>query len=516
MQVETQFFVQNVITKPIRHTLVRFAPAILLASLGMGACNSEKSEEPPYEPAVSVAVSSFSLSPNAKVMANLDSVFFSIDLDHAVIFNADSLPAGTPINKLVPKITFPSAVTKAEIEMTGGSTRTGVVDFKQSPTDSIDFSGNVKLTLSTDDALTKTYTIKVNVHKMVADSIMWDKSAIAPLPSAQPNPLSQRTVSINDLTYELIQEANGTYTLATCNDLPANNWNRISLSLPFTPQVRSLSVAGSKLYILASDGTLYSSTDARTWTSCGVNWTTIIGGFGENLLGITNNSGRLYHDIYPRPADYNPVELPADFPTKGLSEFNSFVSKWAADPIGLFVGGERNGNVYGDTWAYDGDTWAKISNRPLPNMQGILMVPYFNYRKTATSWIQTEFSVLLAIGGKKADGTLNRTVYLSYDNGVNWMVAGSLLQLPEYVPSLYDADALIHTSPMSASLDSHWQTRADRQPHDVKRIQYFIDGSEVEWDCPYIYLFGGNRADGNLNPQIWRAVLARLTFAPLF
>ena len=174
--------------------LKRLAPALAGMALTLGACNSEKSDEPAYEPALSVAVHSFSISPNAKVMTNLDSVFFSIDLAHGVIFNADSLPRGTKIDKLVPKITFPSAVTKAEIEMTGGETRTGVVDYKKSPTDSIDFSGNVTLTLATEDgSLSRQYTIKVNVHKMVADSIMWDRSAVAPLPSASPAPRVQGT-----------------------------------------------------------------------------------------------------------------------------------------------------------------------------------------------------------------------------------------------------------------------------------------------------------------------------------
>lgn len=148
------------------HIPMRVLPCLIGAAIVLGACNAEKSDEPAYEPALSVAVQGFSLTANSKVMANLDSVFFSIDLDHAVIFNADSLPVGTNINKLVPKITFPAAVSKAEIKMSGGTTRTGIVNYKTSPTDSIDFTGDVTLTLSTEDgALSKTYTLKVNVHK---------------------------------------------------------------------------------------------------------------------------------------------------------------------------------------------------------------------------------------------------------------------------------------------------------------------------------------------------------------
>ena len=96
------------------------------------------------------------------------------------------------------------------------------------------------------------------------------------------------------------------------------------------------------------------------------------------------------------------------------------------------------------------------------------------------------------------------------------MEAGSLLQLPDYIHSFYQADAVIATSPMDASIGNGWKTRASRRPGDVRRISYFTDGSNVKWDCPYIYMFGGRNEGGSLNPAIWRAVLARLTFAPLF
>lgn len=509
-----------------RNTLLRLAPALLLTAGALGSCNSEKSEEPPYEPAMSVAVTGFSLSPNAKVLANLDSVFFSIDLNHGVIFNADSLPVGTRIDKLVPKITFPAAVTKAEITMTGGTTRTGTVDFKTSPTDSIDFSGKVTLTLSTEnEALSKTYDIRVNVHKMVADSLMWDRTALAPLPSASGTPRSQRTVALADRTFTLVEEADGSVAMSVSSDLASARWSTTRLTLPFTPQVRSLTAAGSKLYLLSDSGDLYSSADGSAWQACGVKWQTLVGGFGDAVLGVRPDNGKLYHDIYPRPADFRAVEIPADFPTANLSEFHSFTSQWAADPIGLFVGGSRDGVVTGETWAYDGASWAKISHVPLPDLEGVLVVPYFNYRKTATSWVQTEFSVLLALGGRAQDRTLNRTVYLSYDNGVNWMKANTLLQLPDYIPALWQADAVVRTSPMNADLNAHWQTRAIRMAAharpgyfsaDVKRINYNVDGADVDWECPYIYMFGG-LSDGNvLNPFVWRAVLARLTFTPLF
>ena len=488
-------------------------PAV--AALTLSSCNSKEEDAPAYEPAVSVAVTNFSISPNAKVMADLDSVFFSIDLDRGIIFNADSLPKWTAIDKLVPVITYPSTVEKAVINMTGGSTRTGSVDYTENPTDSIDFSGNVTLTLTADN-LERTYTIRVNVHKMVADSLMWDKVAVAPLPSRLANPKEQRTVAFGKKVFTLLRESDNSLTLSSCESPADKTWQRNALSLPFTPDIRSLNASDNALYILSDAGELYSSTDGAAWTAVGKNWLNIIGGFSSSILGISRDaSGNLIHDVYPQLAGYTPQPLDPSFPIENLSEFHTFSTKWATEPMGFFVGGERDGKYSDATWSFDGTQWAVISNTPLPKLSSPLIIPYFNYRKTTTSWIQTEYSVFLCIGGRLADGSLNPSVYISYDNGVNWQKAPTLLQLPDYVAATYAADAAIVATPMNASLDAYWQQKSTPSPKGA-RISYFVDGSDVDWDCPYIYLFGGIGNQGNLNNEILRAVLARLTFSPLF
>ncbi|MDE6558760.1 MAG: hypothetical protein K2K29_02600, partial [Muribaculaceae bacterium] len=192
-------------SKIFRHALVAVAP---LAVVLIGACNSkdDPKEGIDYQAAQSVAVTKFAISPNARVMENLDSVYFSIDLEHRVIYNADSLPMGTRIDKLVPVITYPATVGSAEITMTGGTTRTGTVNYITNPSDSIDFTGNVSLKLtSIDGSLTASYRLKVNVHKCQGDSLMWDKEALAPLPSRNGSPKVQRTVSAGDKVYTLLQ-----------------------------------------------------------------------------------------------------------------------------------------------------------------------------------------------------------------------------------------------------------------------------------------------------------------------
>ena len=77
--------------------------ATLLAAMGFAGCNSEK-EDIATVSYSSVAVEGFSLAADDSVLANLDSVFFTIDLNNALIFNADSLPVGTDVSKLVVKV----------------------------------------------------------------------------------------------------------------------------------------------------------------------------------------------------------------------------------------------------------------------------------------------------------------------------------------------------------------------------------------------------------------------------
>ncbi|MDE5840878.1 MAG: hypothetical protein K2H49_08160, partial [Muribaculaceae bacterium] len=77
--------------------LVLSACALLLIA-GVSSCNkATETTEELYMPASSVAVTAFSLKPKSGSKVKLDSVFFSIDLNKGVIFNADSLPVGTDV-----------------------------------------------------------------------------------------------------------------------------------------------------------------------------------------------------------------------------------------------------------------------------------------------------------------------------------------------------------------------------------------------------------------------------------
>ena len=115
----------------------------------------------------------------------------------------------------------------------------------------------------------------------------------------------------------------------------------------------------------------------------------------------------------------------------------------------------------------------KISTKPLPAaLSGIAMVPFTTFRIIDVINV-LRYSSMLAIGG--TDGsTVSRTVYVSNDYGMAWAEGGSLIQLPDYMPAVHGAQAFVEDETLTAS-------RATRPI--------------TEWQCPYIYLFGGTRPD---------------------
>lgn len=488
-----------------------FGVLMLAAALLTSACNSKEEEgaEQAYVSAESVAVTNFYLMADSRVMRNLDSVFFSIDLERGVIFNADSLPKGTNITKLMPKISYPSTVTGAVIEMKGGTHRPdGQVNYYVNPNDTIDFTAQVTLTLSAGDALSKTYRLKVNVHKQDPDTLYWSQTASMRLPSRMDNPKAQKSVALDETVYTLIEEADGTFTMAHTNDIFAGVWTKTALQGGLNPVVASMSVTkDGTLYLLSDDGKLMSSADGVSWTAEDTGWTQIIGPYGDALLGAKANGSSRNLVCWPEGV-VPEMALPEDFPTSGYSVPVEFSNRWTPLPTIMIFGGDRNLGGNSASWAFDGSQWADLANTPLPALDGVAVVKYFAYLKGANNAQLKEYDALVAFGGRLPDGSVNKTVYISYDQGITWLKGPQNIQLPSGVSAGYMADALALSTEMEASLGNKWNAR--------RRVNFEIDGNTIKWDCPYIFLFGGYDSAGALNPEIRSGVLRRLTFAPLF
>ena len=464
------------------------------ASLFAAGCNDDDDTLDVQIPDASqsaVMVNSFNLQANDSVLSSLDSVFFSIDLDHAVIFNADSLPVGTRVDRLCVNIGLPSVKT-AEITMPNDKGIDTVVNYLTSPNDSINFSkGSVRLRLeSINGEYERSYTIYVNVHKMNPDSMAWGAFTPSGLPTSLSGITAQHTVEYQGKTLCFTQSGSG-FCRATGTDVIAGRWVKESVTLPAGARLATLTAGTSHLYICDDNDMLYSSSDAgSTWTATGTSMSHIYGTLADKVIGVRHDASAYTHVTYPATTE---SAVDPSCPVSGTSPALVYTSDWSAQPMMIVAGGvTADGSLCGATWAYDGSQLADISLAPMAAAESPIIIPYYAF-KTSTSWVVTKSSVLLAFGGISQGGNTQRTVYISRDFGVHWEKAPQLMQMPSSASVGKEAQAVL--------IDRTITSRA------IKPI--------TEWQCPYIYVFGGCSANGTLENRILRGVINRLTFKPL-
>lgn len=486
----------------------------LVALMTLFASCNEESSINPYIDYGTFAITDFSLR-SSKLVNGADSVYFTIDLERGVIYNADSLKPDAKIDKLVTDISYKGSLDSVLVIMEGGSTRQERLDYKANPTDSIDYTGRVTI-LMKGGGLEKRYQVKLNVHKQYADSLHWSETAVRRLPSRLPSPVQQKTVMIADPTaLSIIHEADGQYSAVYSNDAFASDITRCTIEFPFTPRVESLTAADGIIYLLDTDNNLWRSENrGESWSVTEQVWDNIIGSYLNTIVGIRTQDGKRLFAQYPM-LNLNPKEIPADFPLSGFSNFVTLQNKWTLSPVAFFAGGlKADKSLSGATWAFDGSEWIVLNDdNDLPAMEQPSIIPYYYYRHSSSNSNYNEFKVWMLIGGRKSDDSLNRTVYISYDNGVNWAEASTQMQLPQAIPAMWGCDNLVVAEKKSANLSDNWTvTPAAGKP---ARISYEVNGDIITWDCPYIYLIGGYGPDGRLLDTIWRGVLNRMTFVPI-
>lgn len=461
-------------------------------------------------------VSNFNLQEDDSVMAMLDSVKFTVDVNKRVIYNADSLPKGTKITRLLANIAFASSTSTGEIKISGATTmKDTTFTYNSSASDSIDFTGKVYLTVTAADGISmKQYELKVNVHQIESDSLYWNQMARRNLPSSSLEVDDQKTVSQNGVIF-CLTKSRSSYTMSSTTNPAENSWEKKSVTFKFIPIVNSLCATDDALYILGNDNMLYKSTDGGlNWKETGKLFNTLIAGYGNRVLAISSQNGKYYHDSYPASTKQ---EIDPDFPITGMSQACSYSSEWGTSSQIFIIGGIRqNGKPTGHLWGYDGENWQRLSERSVPALSGITLIPYYNHIQEGFTY--KKYPVLLAIGGKDTEGKLSKTVYISYNNGIVWKKGDNLLQLPEYMSEFYGAQAFVVNTTMTRSNPDNWETIASRPLPvwlTIDNIATRASKPVTSWECPYIYVFGGYNRDGSLQNNVWKGVLNRLSFKPI-
>ncbi|MBE6306660.1 MAG: hypothetical protein E7084_03300 [Bacteroidales bacterium] len=483
-------------TKFFRYILLTIAIVCMLPS-----CKEDDKEKTTLSD--SVRISAFSLKSDSTVLDNLNTVFFTIDLEKGLIYNADSLPRETDISALKINITTEnaSAINLTTIDSTYNylDNENKAINFNFPITaEVVSRSGNFK----------KQYQIKVNVHRLNPDQLYWGGMQYSRLPG-EGTLTEQRTVKCNDLIYCFMTRDNNHYMATTAN--PGEDWDITTLSLPFEPNWQSMRTDGTILCILDTDNKLYTSANGVDWENTETNCTAIMGILNGEALILTNDGTHYYHDKYPRPEGFTPRQVAQDFPISGFSDMLTYNSPWLSSPQGMIVGGRTSsGELTGAMWGYDGNAWAKLNNTITPR-EGAAFFSYVTFF-VDDNWVTTEMPTWFVIGGIDNKGAL-RDVWTSNNYGINWTSGGENLFVPGYIVSRGYASVVICDEPINSTF-STWHS-IDMMPlpqgYRCLPMRSVADENKV----PYIYMFGGKAVGVNHYDQVWRATINRLRFEPI-
>ena len=488
------------------------AMAMLLSSVtSLTSCKKDKEDDEVYSYSTSThttLIKGFALQADADVLANLDSVYFTIDYDNGLIYNADSLPVGTSITGLKVTVEFLNTVSSAVFHITGATQQADTtINYTSSMSQKIDFTGKTILKVtSSDGQQVKDYEVKVLVHKVNPDSLVWPTAWRRDLPGYRGSAIGHKAVMQQENLYRIMTYNGSECVLWTAAAPNQASWEKVTVELPFAPQVQSLTAAAGTLYILDSAGALYCSTDGVQWTPCGVTWHSLLGAYDDRVLGIVKGEEDYYHDEYPRPQDFESTVVESGFPVAHASNMIETDNKWTISQQAIIVGGiDSEGHLLSDVWGYDGSAWGQINNvhsSALPALADATLFPYYTYRALPGVRRYARQPAWYVMGGKLADGSLNGTIYLSTTQGVTWTKGNTAIVQPGHMAKFYGAQAFVNTETITA-------TAANYLPRRVKAV---IDS----WECPYIYLFGGYNDQGKLLPNVWRGVYTRMTNYPVY
>ena len=489
--------------------LVLTMAVMLLSFPAFISCNDDKDDDNTFHYSTSTQttlVTGFALQADNSVLANLDSVHFTVDYDNGLIYNADSLPVGTDISKLKVTVEFLNTVNSAVFSITGATVQADTtINYTTSMTKSLDFTGKTMLTVtSADKSQVKDYEVKVLVHKVNPDILVWPMSWRRDLPGCDNGAIAQKTVKQGDLYRTLVYDG-ADVTMLTATSPSQGIWERQACNIPFTPDVASFTVVDdAALCLLSTAGQLYFSPDGVEWTATDVVWNSVLGVYEGRLLGIVKGDDGYYHDEYPRPEGFEPTQVENGFPVAHSSDMVVTSNKWTVSQQAIIVGGiDSEGKALNNVWGYDGTTWGKINNghgTELPALSDATLFPYYTYRTLSGVRHYGLQQTWYLMGGRQADGTLNNKIYLSTTQGITWSVGDSTICQPDHMPAFYGAQAFVNHETLRA---------ANQAPRPVRSF-------DLMWDCPFIYLFGGYNEQGALLPYVWRGVYIRMTNTPVY
>lgn len=269
--------------------------AIFSCTLSMVSCNSDSSTTSSYDndnncAILNVVLGGLSRTVNttsyytgndttyeASVSGSLYSMY--IDQYKQEIYNPDSLPMGTHVNKVV--------ISTISSDGIMGYRTTWNTDTIFSTTDSMDFTNpRTFICYAYSGLAKKEYTLHVNVHQVDPEKFLWNQ--VATVSGDIQNLTAQRAFCKNGTLF-VFALSDGQPTLLTSSMTDGNTWEKTTLALTaFNPN--NTQMLNNKFYTL-SGGKTVCSEDGKTWNEAGSqSMTALIATSSTRLFGLNGNT----------------------------------------------------------------------------------------------------------------------------------------------------------------------------------------------------------------------------------
>lgn len=500
---------------------IKFLVLAATMSLLLTSCFDNDETESVVTNYFNAIVTKFSLTDDADIASNLSKYEFTIDnyglsdaAIHAkypndgIIFNADSLPYGTIADSVKVTLSY-SSPDSAYFCLYSADGKLG--QFSDASKDSALYFASypdARLNISA-RGNRKVYHVKINVHKVAADTIKWKSVVDDPWLNA---PLSDQRTDLIGTTAYWFAEC-GTHDLVTLADMESGlrKWSEpanVQVEGGELLELQTLYSWHEALYASGkTSGTLYSSTDGFNWQPANSDYqfTAILGNqlATQDVYGNWNkdslNAIVHYEDAYHFAVSADGKEwridkvIPRNFPVRGFTHPISVAARAyngnLTSRLYIFGGMTADGrSLSSSTWSCDGYNeteqgcnWAEFPHGNVPAMQGGSIIEYaLDSDHPKTFWI--------LFPGFIADGTVPQethygrryaSLYYSEDNGVSWH------NLYAKYPKMADN---------SSFSDRVASTALCNQKNFT------------------IYLFGGKQEDGSLCPELLSGQLPSLVF----
>ena len=348
-------------------------------------------------------------------------------LDTGLVENVDSMLYGTLLDHVVPRFVF--AATPGEAFLTFPDTVVSLTGY-----DTLDFTVKpIYLTIkSADKSNTKVYEICPTVHQVDPDLYTWTciNDGIYPNDDSE-----QRVVVLNN---DFVMIASNGFELHAFRSPNGATWTDLGApaGLPAGTKVRQIISDNTTLYY-AQDSTVYTSTDAVTWTGHkmphGV--ITMLLHWNEKIWLIAFHDGKFEFATF---AD-GTLSLTGIQPDGGNFPISDFATVTFHSPSGrdraMIIGGfAENGRSLNTRW--------NLEYSPHTQEDGGYRVEEFSIDRpqftslTGISVISYNDQLLLFGGVDDNMNYFGRDILISEDEGLNWTVADTA---KNQLPAVYQA-----------------------------------------------------------------------------